>query len=72
MTDAGPVMRGGRSRLVVTQQASDHLERHPVATVHATAALVAWLYGQPQAVADQGEAVLELAENAAKFGKFIF
>ncbi|MFD7016640.1 hypothetical protein [Streptomyces sp. NPDC059928] len=60
------------SRLVVTEPARQQLVKHPVATVHAMAALVAWLYDQNEVVPDRAKAVLELAENARKMGKHIF
>ncbi|MEU9700241.1 hypothetical protein [Streptomyces sp. NPDC047981] len=60
------------SRLKVTGTIAEHLDDHPVATVHAAAALVTWLYGRPDIVADPAAARLELAERAGKFGEFVF
>ncbi|MFE0055376.1 hypothetical protein [Streptomyces sp. NPDC059003] len=60
------------SHLVVTEPARQQLVEHPVAAVHAMAALVARLYDQTEVVPDRAKAVLELADNAGKMGKHIF
>ncbi|MFG3112883.1 hypothetical protein ACGF4C_00625 [Streptomyces sp. NPDC048197] len=60
------------SRLVVTDPACEQLLQHPVATVHAMAALVTWLYDQAEVVPDRAAAVYELADMGAKMGKFVF
>ncbi|MCX4666460.1 hypothetical protein OG453_07230 [Streptomyces sp. NBC_01381] len=36
------------------------------------AALIAYLYGQPDVVPNQAETVLEIAEMAGKFGEYTF
>lgn len=66
------VDRLAHSRLVVNGPVRTAMTEHPAATIHAMAALVAWLYGQPDVVPNRAESVLELAERASKFGKFIF
>ncbi|MGW2858324.1 hypothetical protein [Streptomyces sp. NPDC001205] len=60
------------SRLAVTEPARQQLVEHPVATVHAMAALVTWLYDQTEVVPDRAKAVLELADIAGKMGTHIF
>lgn len=60
------------SRLKITGAIAEHLTDQPVATVHAAAALVTWLYGRPDVIADPAAARLELAERAGKFGTFVF
>ncbi|MFE9424223.1 hypothetical protein ACFYNO_14795 [Kitasatospora sp. NPDC006697] len=60
------------SRLVVTGEITMRMIEHPVATVHAAAALVTWLYSRPEVVADPAAARLELADQAGKFGEFVF
>ncbi|MFZ3470369.1 hypothetical protein ACODT3_24665 [Streptomyces sp. 4.24] len=60
------------SRLKITDAIAQHLADQPVATVHAAAALVTWLYGRPDIVADPAAARLDLAERAGKFGEFAF
>ncbi|MQS17382.1 hypothetical protein F7Q99_35675 [Streptomyces kaniharaensis] len=60
------------SRLKITDAIAERLTGQPVATVHAAAALVTWLYGRPDIIADPAAARLELAERAGKFGKFVF
>jgi hypothetical protein len=60
------------SRLKVTDVIAERLTGKPVATVHAAAALVTWLYRRPDIVADPAAARLELAERAGKFGEFVF
>jgi len=60
------------SRLKITGVIAEHLTGKPVATVHAAAALVTWLYGRPDIIANPQAARLELAERAGKFGEFVF
>lgn len=60
------------SRLKLTDAIAEHLTGHPVATVHAAAALVTWLYGRADIIVDPSAARLELAERAGKFGEFVF
>lgn len=60
------------SRLVITGEIRARMTEHPAATIHATAALVAWIYGQPHIVPSEAEATLELAERASKFGEQVF
>ncbi|MFD3662826.1 hypothetical protein ACFWVF_19885 [Streptomyces sp. NPDC058659] len=60
------------SRLTINDVIAGHLSGQPVATVHAAAALVTWLYGRPDIIADPAAARLELAERAGKFGEFVF
>ncbi|MFD5030014.1 hypothetical protein ACFWM0_06250 [Streptomyces sp. NPDC058405] len=60
------------SRLKITGTIAEHLTGQPVATVHAAAALVTWLYGRPDIISDPAAARLELAERASKLGEFVF
>ncbi|WP_030230291.1 hypothetical protein [Streptomyces sp. NRRL S-350] len=60
------------SRLKITDVIAEQLTGQPVATVHAAAALVTWLYGRSDIIADPQAARLELAERAGKFGEFVF
>ncbi|MFE6977109.1 hypothetical protein [Streptomyces sp. NPDC057682] len=48
------------------------MDDHRVATVHAAAAMVPWLYGRPDIVADPAAARLELAKPASRFGDYVF
>jgi hypothetical protein len=60
------------SRLAVTEQTEKQATAAPIATIHAAAALTAWLYGQPEAVHDEAVATSALADRAAKFGDLCF
>lgn len=60
------------SRLDVAAVDAERMMSQPVATVHAAAALVTWLYGRPDIVADPSAARLELAERGSKFGEYVF
>ncbi|MFI1060451.1 hypothetical protein ACH4TC_00990 [Streptomyces spororaveus] len=61
-----------RHRVKATNDVAQRITAQPVATVHAVAALVTWLYGRPYIVADPAAARLELAERTGKFGEFVF
>ncbi|GAA2255746.1 hypothetical protein GCM10010430_44470 [Kitasatospora cystarginea] len=60
------------SQLAVTGEIITRGIEHPVATIHAIAALVTWLHGRSDIVADPAAARLELAEQSSKLGEFIF
>jgi hypothetical protein len=45
------------------------MRAHPVAAIHAAAALAAWVWAEPGAVVAPGEVALELADRAMKFGQ---
>ncbi|ONK13160.1 hypothetical protein [Streptomyces sp. MP131-18] len=59
-------------RLAVPEQNDQLSDDQLIATIHAAAALVAWLYDQPEAVPDRAAAQMELAERAGKFGNLAF
>jgi hypothetical protein len=59
-------------RLAVPERNDQPGDDQLIATIHASAALVAWLYDQPEAVPDRAAAQMELAERAGKFGNLAF
>lgn len=53
-----------RNRLAWTEQVERNAQIAPVATIHASAALVAWLYAQPSLTADPIKARLDVNQRA--------
>jgi hypothetical protein len=47
------------------------MRAHPVAAIHAAAALAIWVHAQPGAVLDVGEKRLELAQRSRKFHEIV-